>query len=162
MVCFGTPECGGTGFVWRCSAPTAVALYSILFTFIFFSIFFLTYICDSFYADVNPWVNTVKKMEWFFNPMYWAWLLRVDKRRWALYRTIISSLLTLLFGEIIFYIFTYGKITLQNSLIGFSIGCIFLIYLSLSWYKGFWKPRTREVPTYVPESVEAEWRDKEL
>lgn len=63
------PECGGTGFFWRCSAPAAIALYSLLFTFIFFGLFFLFYIGDIFYAEINPWVSSVNRMDWPFNPM---------------------------------------------------------------------------------------------
>ena len=155
-------ECGGTGFVWRCSAPASVALYSLFFAFIFFALFFLMYIGDAFYAEMNPWVSTVDRMEWPFNPMYWAWLFKFDRRTWALYRTVISSLLTPLIGAVIFNLLINGKVTFYNSLIGFSMGCAFLAYLALSWYKGFWKPRTREVHVQVPESIEAEWANKKL
>jgi hypothetical protein len=142
--------CGGTGFVWRCSAIEAAAIYSLFFTLIFFGLFIFAYMLDSFYADMNPWVRDGEEMHWSFNPMFTPWLFRNDRRRWALYTTIMCSLLSLFIGAIIFYAMTYGRVTFRNALIGFSIGCGLLTFLALSWYRGFWKPRTREKRRYVP------------
>jgi len=112
---------------------------------------------------VNPWVSDVKRMEGpCFNPMYMTWLFENDRRGWAAYTTLFTALFTPFFGIILFYLFTDGKVTFENSFIGFSIGCVFLTVLALCFYKAFWKPRTRESPVHMPDSVEAEWRDRRL
>lgn len=151
------------GYIFWNTFAGAVAGYTLLFSFIFFGFFFVSYSGSVFQALVNPWVSNVERMEGpCFNPMYMAWLFENDRRQWAAYTTVLSVLFTPLFGIILFILFTDGKVTFENSVIGFSIGCVFLGVLALSWYKGFWKPRTRESPVDVPDSVEAEWRDRRL
>lgn len=154
------------GFVFRGTFAGASALFSLLFSFIFLGLQIFSYISCAFYAEVNPWVGNVERMEWHpFNPMYMIWLFENNRREWAAYTILINALLTLPLGSSLLLclsFFTYGYVTFENSLVGFLIGCGFLYMLALSWYKGFWKPRTREPRVIVPDSVEAEWRDKRL
>lgn len=151
------------GYIFRNTFAGAIAGYTLLFSFIFFGVFFASYAGGAFQASVNPWVSKVKRMERaLFNPIYMAWLFENDMRLWAAYTTVTSVLFTPLFGILLFHIFTYGKVAFENSVIGFFTGCVFLGVLALSWYKGFWKPRTRKSPVNVPDSVEAEWRDRRL
>jgi hypothetical protein len=135
------------GCFWYYSALLATAIYVLIFTATFFGLFFLFYLSAIFYAEANPWVSKVDEMEWCFNPMYMPWLFSTNKRKWACYATIISALLSPFFGALIFYIFMNGMIDFNSSLIGFSVASGFLILLALSWYEGFWKPRTREIKT---------------
>lgn len=151
------------GLIFWNTFAGAVAAFSLLFGFFFFGFFFLAYIGSAFQALVNPWVSRVERMEGpCFNPMYVAWLFENDRREWAAYTTLVDSLFTPLFGIILFYLFTGGEVSFENSFIGFLISCTFLAVLALSWYKGFWKPRTRKSPERVPDSIEAKWRDKRL
>lgn len=156
-------NCGGTGFVWQCSAPTAVALCTLSFTSLFFGLFYLSYIVSAFRAAVNPWVIKVDRMDGpWFNPMYMAWLFSNDRRVWVAYTTFCSAIAASVLGTVLVYILTLGRVNLESSLLGFSIGCGFLTLIALSWYKCYWKPRTAESPVSLPESVEKEWKDKKL
>lgn len=139
------PTCGGTGRYWICSIPASIAVYSFSFASCFFGFFLLSYVSTSFYASVNPWVSSVEEMEWPFNPMYFTWLFETDRRRWALYTTLLDLLFTILIGTLIaHFLILYQRTTFNKSLIGFSVGAVFVLYVALSWYRGFWKPRTRE------------------
>lgn len=151
------------GFIFWNTFAGAIALFSILFSFIFFGFHLLSYISCVFQANVNPWVSDVDRMEWHcFNPMYLTWLFENNRREWAAYTTLIDALLTPFFGIILFYFITNGKFNFEDSSTGFFVSCGFLAMLALCWYKGFWKPRTREPPMRVPDSVEAEWKDRNL
>jgi hypothetical protein len=167
---FGIPSgwvncssCRGTGLVWRPSALAAAAIYTPLFIITFFVLFYLAYFGSLMSATANPWVIKVDRMDGpFFNPMYTTWLFVRDRRRWAAFYTVVTVLVTPICGWIIFLFLTDGKITVNNHYLGFSIGLAYLALLGFYWYKGYWKPRTREEPPPLPHNVEAEWRDKRL
>jgi hypothetical protein len=106
---------------------------------------FWVYILNALYAMANPWIDKVDSMEWGLNPMYYVWLYEFDRRRWAAQVTFVVALFAPIAGGYIFYTLTYNAVTFNNASIGFLIGCIFLALLAISWYKGFWKPRTTEV-----------------
>jgi hypothetical protein len=156
-------ECSGTGSVWRCSAPTAVALYILFFTSFFFGFFYLSYISALFQVEINPWVTKVDRMKGpCFNPMYMAWLFSNDRRGWGAQTTIWGAIVAVTLGTILFNGLPLEKVSSENSLLGFIVGCSFLALLALSWYKCYWKPRTSERPVILHSSVEAEWKDKKL
>ncbi|MEM3442642.1 MAG: hypothetical protein QW667_07980 [Candidatus Bathyarchaeia archaeon] len=123
---------------------SATAIYVLFVTIAFFGMFFLIYLFDALYAEVNPWVSEVDRMQWGFNPMYMPWLFSNNRRKWACYATIVSALFSTLAGILIFYVLMSGRIDINSSLISFSIGSGFLAFLAFSWYEEFWKQRTRE------------------
>jgi hypothetical protein len=133
-----------------------IALYSLLFTPLFFGQFFLIYVCNFLYAEANSWVSEVERMEWGLNPMYSIWLFENDRRRWALEATIATALLTILFGTLFLYLMTRGVASFEGSLAGFLVGSVFLALVALSWYEGFWKPRTREAKFEADEEFTEE------
>jgi len=143
---FITIETAGALY-WHYSTLSVVAIYTLVFTIIFFGMFFLSYIGCAFYAEVNSWVSEVDRMDWGFNPMYGTWLFATDRRRWARYVTIIFALFSPFIGVLFIFAVTRGGIDLNSSLIGFSVGSGFLTFLAFSWYEGFWKPRTKEIET---------------
>ena len=114
-------------------------------------------------ATANPWVIKVDRMDGpFYNPMYTTWLFVRDRRRWAAFMSLLTVLVTPIFGLFIFLFLTDGKISVNNHYLGFSVGFAFLASLGFYWYKGYWKPRTREEPPPLPYNVEAEWKDRRL
>lgn len=152
------------GFLyWGDTFAGAAALLSLLFGTAFFGFFVLSYLASVFQAMVTPWVNEVRRMEGpCFNPMYLAWLFENDRREWAAMITVLDVLFSPLLGIILFAVISGGFFSFESSFTGFCIACFFLGVLSLSFYKGFWKPRTREKPTRIPDYTEAKWRDKRL
>ena len=139
------------------------AVLSLMFGIAFFGFFFLSYLGSAFQAMVNPWVNEVRRMKGpCFNPMYMAWLFENDRREWAAMTTIFDVFFSLLFGLVLFAWVSDGFFSFENSFIGFCVSCLFLGSLAISFYNGFWKPRTREKPTQIPDHLEAEWRDRRL
>lgn len=88
--------------------------------------------------------------------MYSIWLFENDRRRWALEATIATALLTILFGTLFLYLMTRGVASFEGSLAGFLVGSVFLALVALSWYEGFWKPRTREAKFEADEEFTEE------
>jgi hypothetical protein len=154
------PTCAGKGYLWRCSVPGAAALDTASFTLCFFGLFFWVFIINALYVMANPWVDKVDRMEWGLNPMYYVWLYEFDRRRWAAQVTFFVGLFTPIAGGYIFYILTYNAVNITKASIGFLIGCIFLALLAISWYKGFWKPRTTEVMYGESEALQGKDDEK--
>jgi len=141
----GYAQCGacrGSGWYWMYSAPASVTIFSTVFTLCFFGFFFLAYISSAFYSAMNPWVEDVEEMEWPFNPIFFTWLFETDRRRWALWTTIITLLLTVPLGTIFSSILTSPRMVLEASIVGFALGTLFAIFIAVAWYEGFWVPRT--------------------
>jgi len=90
--------------------------------------------------------------------MFTVWLYENKRREWAAWGTIISVIFTFVIGSLLLY----GEFTGESFLSGYIIGLAFLALVAVSWFEGYWKPRTRKSPIKIPERVEAEWADKKL
>jgi hypothetical protein len=137
------PTCGGTGWIWTPSLQNTVAVVCLFSLFLFLGLFLLMYASSGFYAAMNPYVNHVESMDWFFNPMYLTWLFVKNRRKWSLYATIMSTPYAIMLG-IAFYALNVSKIIDSVDLRLGSIADIgFITIAALCWYEGVCKPFMR-------------------
>lgn len=132
------------GYIFWGDTPTAAtAFFYLLFSFLFFGIFFSFYAMNVYVSKQNSWLREVRGMKPFRANyrMYMAWLFVHDEERWVVYTTIMDILFTVIFGAMLFLLFTDGHISIQNSSIGFCAACLFLGLLVWSFWEGYWKPR---------------------
>jgi hypothetical protein len=88
---------------------------------------------------MNPYVNHVETMDWFFNPMYLTWLFVKNRRKWSSYATIISTPYAIMLG-IAFYALNVSKIIEHVDLRLGSIADIgFIAIAAFCWYEGVCK-----------------------
>jgi hypothetical protein len=85
-------------YLWHHFALTIAAALTTLFTLLFFGSFFFGYVVDALYADANPWINEVERMDWGMNPLYMPWLFENDMRSWSFYMTAISAVISPVIG----------------------------------------------------------------
>jgi len=128
---------------WGDTVMAATAFFYLLFTFLFFGFFFAFYAMSVYVSEQNPWLREVRDMKASNagNWMYMPWLLVHDEEQWGVYTTIMDILFTVIFGTMLFLLFTDGHISIQNSYIGFCVACFFLGLLIWSFWKGYWEPK---------------------
>lgn len=134
--------CGGTGWIWMFSMQLVAAIVSLISLLSFLGLFFLMYISSAFRAEMNPYVNEVKEMDWPFNPMYFAWLFVNDTRKWCLYSTIITAPFGFMLGAIVSVAAALKEVAFSNLALGLLAGIGFIIIATLCWYNGICKPLT--------------------
>jgi len=100
------------------------------------------YISSAFRAEMNPYVNDVKEMDWPFNPMYFAWLFVNDRKKWCLYSTIITAPFGFMLGAIVSVAAALKEVAFSNLTLGLLAGIGFMIIAALCWYNGICKPLT--------------------
>jgi len=120
---------------------------SALVLFFAFSLFFLgffglSHLLSSWSLESNPWVVDVKEMDRWFNPMYDPWLFYHEHKKWAKWNTLISLVLTVLFGTPIWVVFTFipspppnnPENSWTNSWTGWAIATTLMTLFAFSWY----------------------------
>jgi hypothetical protein len=135
----------------------AIAVYTFLLVGLFFGTFGLLWGASILDASVNDWVAGIRRME-VFSEHYWTWLYENRRRQWAAEVTLFALGLAVVIGAFL----CSGTLSHELSFVGFVTAVLLLMTVALCWYKGFWKPRTEAPAPRVPQSVEAEWRDKRL
>jgi hypothetical protein len=126
-------NCDGSGKAYTPSSVSLALICFIIFVFGFLALFALTYFFSAFRLEANPWVKDVKDMEFLFNPMYFAWLFYVDRKKWVKWNTAVSLMVTVLLVAV----FVLLNNPNQDSLAGFLIGTILTIPFAVAWYQNF-------------------------
>jgi len=122
------------------SLQGVVAILSLPCLVCFFGLFLLDYIYCEFYTVMNPYVQEVEEMEWPFNPMYFTWLFNKDRRKWALYSTIIVTPLAIALGIVLSSFFIQERLSAGNLWWGFVTVALFMTFAAFCLYKGLFKP----------------------
>ncbi len=135
----------------------AIAVYTFVFVGLFFGAFGLLWGASVRDASVNDWVADVGRME-VSSRHYGTWLYENRRRQWAAEVTLVAVGFAVFIGAFL----CSGTFSYENSIVGFVTALVLLMTVALCWYRGFWKPRTETPAPQVPQSVEAEWRDKRL
>ncbi len=119
---------------------TALACF-VGFSFFFLGFFHALHFLRSNSLESNPWVVDVKEMDRWFNTMYDTWLFYHDHIKWAQWNTLLSSVLTLLFGTsiwLIFVVLSAPRIIPENawanSWNGWGIATMLMVLFAFSWY----------------------------
>jgi hypothetical protein len=84
-------------------------------------------------------------MDWLFNPMYSAWLLVRDKRKWTRFTTAISASAGLVCGVLFtIMILASSPLTIASSDLAFGLvaSVAFVPIAAVCWYMGICKPWT--------------------
>ena len=137
----------------------AITVITLLFASLFFGFFFFFFLSSTIGSSIDDWIKDIERGEGIVAPgLYLTWLYENDRRKWAVWETIISAISSLFFGSLLFY----GAFAYDILLPAYFIGVGFLVVLAVCWFEAYWKPRTRKLPTEIPESVKAEWTDKRL
>jgi len=83
-------------------------LVALLFPFFLVSGFFASFAVMSwnaqFQAVANPGIEKIEEPDWFFSPIYNAWLYATDIESWAQYATIISLIAAAILGSLFGFI----------------------------------------------------------
>jgi len=131
--------CNGSGWYWMYAPAGSSLLLSIIFSLCFFGAFSLEYIIDAIRLGMNPWVNNVEHMGFWFNPMFFTWLFGRDRRRWAEWIVAISLLTAVPLGIIFGFIAMSDRATAEVFWVGFIFGVVFMTFLAMAWYQNYWK-----------------------
>ena len=120
--------------------PSGVALiFSIVFPSILFPGIFLDGLMEEWRIAMNPWVQDVEEMHYWFNPMFFAWLYSSSKRRYMKWIIGLSLPFVFLLGTIFVALFTLHWVTFETFMIGFLVGAAFTTVLGFTFYRCSWK-----------------------
>jgi uncharacterized membrane protein YoaK (UPF0700 family) len=109
----------------------------IIFPIMLFLFIFIEEIIDDWRVYSNPWVEEVEEMDYWFNPMFFAWLYRHDRKRWIKLTMAISLPFSFIYGLIIVWLITLNWATLEVLLTGFLVGAAFTTLLAIARYQRY-------------------------
>jgi len=107
----------------------------IIFPIMLFLFIFIEEIIDDWRVYSNPWVEEVEEMDYWFNPMFFAWLYCHDRKRWMKLTMATSLPFIFIYGLIIVWLITLNWATLEVLLTGFLVGAAFTALLAIARYQ---------------------------
>ena len=127
----------GSTFVY---GPLGVALaFSIVFPLILFFGLWLDGMIHEWRISLNPWVENVEEMGFWFNPMFFTWLYFHNKRRYMKWTIGFSLPFVFIFGAVVVGLLTLQTVTLEAFITGFMIGATFTTLLGIAYYQNYGK-----------------------
>jgi Na+-driven multidrug efflux pump len=121
--------------------PAGVSLISCtIFPIIFFSLIFISEVDAELRLQANPWVEDVKDMDFWLNPMFFIWLYCHDRKRWTKWTTLFGLLFAPLMGFIIVLLIilpTLNRMTVEGLVTGFFVGTAFTTLLGIVHYERY-------------------------
>lgn len=115
----------GACFFWG----SATLLFPIMFFFCFLFGFVLIAIRSSVSADATPGLNGIDEPDFWFSPVFMAWLYVNDEKRWAEYATILSCLAGIFGGSVLGGLIVL-LLKVDFPLLGWLLGVLWLLVIA--------------------------------
>lgn len=108
-------------------------LFSLTFSAIFLLMVLIAAFQSSIQADATPGIETIGEPDFFFSPIFFAWLYVNDRERWARYVVIISHLFAVFLGSIVWSaLFIEAVVIDPSNLVGsWLIGVLWLTIVTI-------------------------------